>query len=333
MSVLWTAEELRAATGGRCGDALAVRGVSIDTRTVQPGDLFVALRDQRDGHDFVGAAFAAGAAAMVDRDVPPGPTLRVADTFTALHALGAAGRARCAARVIAVTGSVGKTTTKEMLRQACAGLGATHASAASYNNHWGVPLTLARMPAATAWAAIEIGMNHRGEIAPLSRLAQPHVAVVTAIGTAHIGHLGSQEAIAEEKADITTGLPPGGVAVLPADSPFFPRMAAIARNFEFFGAPVGVLVHTPHIMGKPQWADLGIWLQTVMLLLVEQGLGSCAQEAWSVYPATVKRVGEIPDDHIFFCGLAIGYPDHEAPLNHFPNPRAPLDETVRFLSD
>lgn len=229
MSVLWTAEELRAATGGRCGDALAVRGVSIDTRTVQPGDLFVALRDQRDGHDFVGAAFAAGAAAMVDRDVPPGPTLRVADTFTALHALGAAGRARCAARVIAVTGSVGKTTTKEMLRQACAGLGATHASAASYNNHWGVPLTLARMPAATAWAAIEIGMNHRGEIAPLSRLAQPHVAVVTAIGTAHIGHLGSQEAIAEEKADITTGLPPGGVAVLPADSPFFPRMAAIAR--------------------------------------------------------------------------------------------------------
>lgn len=111
------------------------------------------------------------------------------------------------------------------------------------------------------------------------------------------------------------------------------RMAAIARNFEFFGAPVGVLVHTPHIMGKPQWADLGIWLQTVMLLLVEQGLGSCAQEAWSVYPATVKRVGEIPDDHIFFCGLAIGYPDYGAPLNHFTNPRAPLDETVRFLSD
>ena len=111
------------------------------------------------------------------------------------------------------------------------------------------------------------------------------------------------------------------------------RMAAIARNFEFFGAPVGLLVHTPQIMGKPQWADLGMWLQTVMLLLVEQGLGSCAQEAWSVYPATVKRVGEIPDDHIFFCGLAIGYPDLDAPLNHFANPRAPLEDTVRFLSD
>jgi nitroreductase len=111
------------------------------------------------------------------------------------------------------------------------------------------------------------------------------------------------------------------------------RMAAIARNFEFFGAPVGLLVHTPQIMGKPQWVDLGLWLQTVMLLLVEEGMGSCAQEAWSVYPATVKRVGEIPDDHIFFCGLAIGYPDPEATLNHFANPRAPLDETIRFLSD
>ncbi|MFL1464090.1 UDP-N-acetylmuramoyl-tripeptide--D-alanyl-D-alanine ligase [Roseococcus sp. DSY-14] len=230
MSALWTAEELRAATGGRCADGLAVRGVSIDTRTIQPGDLFVALRDARDGHDFVPQAFAAGAAAMVDREVPPGPVLRVPDTFAALGALGAAGRARCAGQVLAVTGSVGKTTTKEMLRRACAGLGATHASAASYNNHWGVPLTLARMPAATAWAAVEIGMNHRGEIAPLSRLARPHVAVVTAIGTAHVGNLGSVEAIAEEKADVTAGLQPGGVAVLPADSAHFARMAAIARG-------------------------------------------------------------------------------------------------------
>lgn len=111
------------------------------------------------------------------------------------------------------------------------------------------------------------------------------------------------------------------------------RMAAIARNFEFFGAPVGVLVHTPRLMGRPQWADLGMWLQTLMLLLVEAGLGSCAQEAWSVYPETVKRVGEIPADHIFFCGLAIGHPEAEAALNRFPNPRASLDETVRFLDD
>lgn len=111
------------------------------------------------------------------------------------------------------------------------------------------------------------------------------------------------------------------------------RMAAIARNFEFFGAPVGLLVHTPRIMGKPQWADLGMWLQTVMLLLVEAGLGSCAQEAWSLYPQTVKRVGEIPDDHVFFCGLAIGHPSRDAAINCFSNSRAPLAETVRFLND
>lgn len=111
------------------------------------------------------------------------------------------------------------------------------------------------------------------------------------------------------------------------------RMAAVARNFDFFGAPVGLLVHTPHFMGRPQWADLGMWLQTVMLLLVEAGLGSCAQEAWSVYPQTVKRVAEIPGDHVFFCGLAIGHPDRAAELNRFPNPRAPMEETVRFLDD
>lgn len=229
MSALWTAAELREATGGRCDDALEVRGVSIDTRSVQAGDLFVALRDVRDGHDFVGQAFAAGAAAMVDRDVSGGPVLRVADTLGALGALGAAGRGRSAARVIGVTGSVGKTTTKEMLRRACGALGPVHASAASYNNHWGVPLTLARLPRDAAWAAIEMGMNNRGEIAPLARLARPHVAVVTNVGTAHIGNLGSAEAIAEEKADIAAGLARGGVAVLPADSAHFARMAAIAR--------------------------------------------------------------------------------------------------------
>jgi UDP-N-acetylmuramoyl-tripeptide--D-alanyl-D-alanine ligase len=193
---LWTAAELRAATGGACPDGLAADGISIDTRSLAPGDLFVALRAERDGHDFVAPAFAQGAAAMVDRDVTGGPVLRVADTLAGLTALGAAGRARSGARVIAVTGSVGKTTTKEMLRRACAGLGPTHAASASHNNHWGVPLTLARMPRATEWAAIELGMNRRGEIAPLSRLARPHVALVTNVGTAHIGNLGSAEAIA-----------------------------------------------------------------------------------------------------------------------------------------
>jgi UDP-N-acetylmuramoyl-tripeptide--D-alanyl-D-alanine ligase len=232
MSALWTSAELRAATGGTLAEEVIATGVSIDTRTIQPGDIFVALRDARDGHDFAAQAFAKGAScALVDRAVEGGPNLLVRDTLEGLAALGAAGRARGAARVIAVTGSVGKTTTKEMLRRACQGLGATHASAASHNNHWGVPLTLARMPRGTEWAAVEIGMNHRHEIAPLSRFARPHVTIVTAIGTAHIGNLGSQEAIADEKADISAGIEAGGIALLPADSPFFARMKSVAEGY------------------------------------------------------------------------------------------------------
>jgi UDP-N-acetylmuramoyl-tripeptide--D-alanyl-D-alanine ligase len=212
-----------------------VTGVSIDTRSLLPGDLFVALRDARDGHDFVAEALAKGAAAaLVDRD-PPGVAdqsklLRVADSLAGLAALGAAARARSAAKFVGVTGSVGKTTTKEMLRLALGALGPTHAAAASYNNHWGVPLTLARMPRDAQFAVIEMGMNNRGEIAPLARLARPHVAVITTIGTSHIGNLGSQEAIAEEKADILLGLERGGCAVLPADSPFMPLLLARAKQ-------------------------------------------------------------------------------------------------------
>ncbi len=231
---LWTAAELRAATGGQLAQEPAISGVSIDSRTVGPGELFVALRDARDGHDFVADALTRGAAAaMVDRDPPgiaPGaPLLRVAETLAGLAALGAAGRARSAARVAAVTGSVGKTGTKDMLRLALGTAGPTHAAVASYNNHWGVPLTLARMPRESAFAVIEIGMNNPGEIAPLARLARPHLVCVTAIGEAHIGHMGGLAAIAEEKGSIAAGLAPGGVAVLHRDTPFFARLEAIAR--------------------------------------------------------------------------------------------------------
>ncbi|HYF09661.1 MAG TPA: UDP-N-acetylmuramoyl-tripeptide--D-alanyl-D-alanine ligase [Acetobacteraceae bacterium] len=231
MAPLWTGEALRRATGGALDGEVSVGGVSIDSRSVAPGDLFVALRAARDGHEFVADAFARGAAcAMAEREVPGGPTLRVADTLAGLTALGAAGRGRSGASVIGVTGSVGKTTTKEMLRVALSALGTTHASAASHNNHWGVPLTLARLPEAAGFAVVEMGMNQRGEIAPLARLARPHVAVITAIGTAHIGNLGSQAAIAEEKGDILLGLEPGGAAVLPADSPFFARLVQRAAE-------------------------------------------------------------------------------------------------------
>jgi UDP-N-acetylmuramoyl-tripeptide--D-alanyl-D-alanine ligase len=226
---LWTEADLVAATGARPAGFDAT-GVSIDTRTLAPGDLFIALRGERDdGHAHVAEALAKGAAgAMVHREVTGGPLLHVTDTLVGLHALGGFARARCAGRVVAVTGSVGKTTTKEMLRVILGAFGPTHAAEASHNNHWGVPLTLARLPPTAAFAVVEIGMNHAGEIAPLARLARPHVAVITAIGSAHIGHLGTIEAIADEKAAIMSGLVSGGVAVLPGDSPMLPRLLARA---------------------------------------------------------------------------------------------------------
>ncbi|MFN6953543.1 MAG: UDP-N-acetylmuramoyl-tripeptide--D-alanyl-D-alanine ligase [Acetobacteraceae bacterium] len=233
MSLLWTPAELAAATGASPPPAGA-SGVSIDSRTLEPGDLFVALRAERDGHGFVADALAKGAAvAMVDHvpeGVRPGaPLLVVPDTLAGLAALGRAARARSRAGFVAVTGSVGKTTVKEMLRHGLSAIGPAHASVASYNNQWGVPLTLARTPRDARFAVIEIGMNARGEIAPLARMAAPHVAVITAVAAVHLGPLGSLEAIAEEKGDILEGALPGGVAVLPQDSPFFPRLAARAE--------------------------------------------------------------------------------------------------------
>ena len=243
MTALWTSAELRAATNGVLAAECVVKGVSIDSRSIAPGDVFIALRDQRDGHDFVADALARGAmAAMVDHApqgvVDTAKLLMVGDTLAGLTALGAAGRARATARVVGVTGSVGKTTTKEMLRVALGAFGATHASAASHNNHWGVPLTLARLPRDAAFAVIEMGMNNRGEIAPLSRLAQPQIGIITSIGTAHIGLLGSQAAIAAEKGDIIAGIAPGGTAILPADSSFAAELVARARD-----AGLAVLTH------------------------------------------------------------------------------------------
>ncbi|MBE9603655.1 UDP-N-acetylmuramoyl-tripeptide--D-alanyl-D-alanine ligase [Acetobacteraceae bacterium H6797] len=232
--VLWTAEELADAASGKVTRDFSVTGVSIDTRSLKPGDLFVALRDSRDGHEFVADALAKGAAAaLVDHRLPgwpeDAPLLEVAESLAGLTMLGAAARARSTARFIGVTGSVGKTTTKEMLRHGLSAIGPTHASAASYNNQWGVPLTLARTPRDAAYAVIEMGMNHRHEIAPLSQLAEPEVAVITTIAPSHIGHLGSLEAIAEEKGDILAGLLPGGTAVFPRDSAFYDRLAERCR--------------------------------------------------------------------------------------------------------
>lgn len=219
---LWTAQDAAAATGGRAQGDWTATGVSIDSRSLRPGDLFVALTDARDGHDFVAAALDKGAAAAMVGRIPEGlapgaPLLIVPDVLAALESLGRAGRARMGGKVVAITGSVGKTSTKEMARAALAGQGRVHAAEASYNNHWGVPLTLARMPADTDFAIVEIGMNHPGEIAPLSRIARPHVALITTVAAAHLEAFGALEGIAREKGAIVAGLEPMGHAVIPED--------------------------------------------------------------------------------------------------------------------
>ena len=219
---LWSAAAAREATGGHVTTDWQASGVSIDTRTLQRGDLFVALKAARDGHDFVDQALKNGAAAAIVTHVPDGvpedaPLLIVDDVLKALEDLGRAARARTDARVVAITGSVGKTSTKEMMRAMLGDQGRTHASVASYNNHWGVPLTLARMPSDTEFAVIEIGMNHPGEIAPLARMARPHVAMITTVAAAHLEAFESIEGIAVEKASILDGLEPGGTAVLNSD--------------------------------------------------------------------------------------------------------------------
>ena len=226
---LWTHTDAIAATGGHATAPFAVSGLSIDTRSLQPGDLFVALKAARDGHDFVAKAFAVGAGAALVDHVPEGvtgPCLVVPDVQAALTALGAAGRARTRARVVGVTGSVGKTSTKEMLRVMLGQFGTVHAAEASFNNHLGVPITLALIPPTADFAVIEIGMNHPGEIAPLSRLARPHVAMVTTVAAAHLEAFDSIEGIAHEKASIFEGLEPGGVAVYNADVDTTPILAA-----------------------------------------------------------------------------------------------------------
>ncbi|MBO9432601.1 UDP-N-acetylmuramoyl-tripeptide--D-alanyl-D-alanine ligase [Ruegeria sp. R13_0] len=219
---LWTAAEAASATGGRATSDWTVDGVSIDTRTLQPGDLFVALKAARDGHDFVAQALEKGAGAALVSYIPEGvsenaPLLIVDDVQSGLEALGQAARARTEARVVGVTGSVGKTSTKEMLATILETQGKTHASVASYNNHWGVPLTLARMPQDTEFAVIEIGMNHPGEIAPLARQARPHVGLVTTVAAVHLEAFESVAGIAHEKAAIFEGLEPGGAAIVNAD--------------------------------------------------------------------------------------------------------------------
>ncbi len=246
---LWTSEEAQAATGGRLINAenWSVTGVSIDTRTCEPGDLFVALKDVRDGHDFLAQAFVSGATAALISDARKveglGAALAVPDVLEGLRKLGEAARDRSAAKRVAVTGSVGKTSTKEALAVCLSASGTTHRSVKSYNNHWGVPLTLSRMPRESRFAVFEIGMNHRGEILPLTQLVKPHAALVTTIAPAHVENLGSLEAVADEKGDIYAGLEPGSAAIIPNEAPHASRLVAAAErngaNLVRFGRDAG----------------------------------------------------------------------------------------------
>jgi UDP-N-acetylmuramoyl-tripeptide--D-alanyl-D-alanine ligase len=231
---LWTSEEACKATGGKMLGTWAVNGVSIDTRSLQPGALFVALKDVRDGHEFVPNAFAAGAeAALVSRDVLGGhPGLLVDDVLVGLEKLGLAARARNSGVSAAVTGSVGKTSVKEMLGRIFRAAGRAHWSDKSFNNHWGVPLTLARMPRDTERAIFEIGMNTPGEIAPRSHMVRPHIAMITRIAPAHLQGMGSVEGVADEKSQIFAGLEAGGSAILPEKDHFFARLKAAALKLQ-----------------------------------------------------------------------------------------------------
>ena len=231
---LWNSSEAEAATLGKASGAFAVNGISIDTRSLKEGDLFVALQgENRDGHNFVRAAFDAKAGAAMVSQVPDGaagPLLTVGHTQRGLEDLARAARARSNAKILAVTGSAGKTTTKEILRLACDALGRTHASAASHNNHWGVPLSLALLPRDAEYGIFEVGMNHFGELRNLVSFVKPHVALITTIAPAHLEFFGSCEAIADAKSEIFEGLMPGGAALIPSDSPYADRLKDRARQ-------------------------------------------------------------------------------------------------------
>ncbi|MFC0220647.1 UDP-N-acetylmuramoylalanyl-D-glutamyl-2,6-diaminopimelate--D-alanyl-D-alanine ligase [Pseudochelatococcus lubricantis] len=264
--VLWSGLDLIPALNARAADGLPdrVTGISIDTRTLAPGDLFFAVRGgNSDGHAYVAQALENGAAAaVVDEAHAPqlqgtGPLYVVNDVLAALVSLGRAARARARAHVIAVTGSVGKTSTKEALRMALGGQGRTHASAASYNNHWGVPLSLARMPRRTQYGIFEIGMNAPGEVRPLSQMVRPHVAIVTTVGPVHLEYFPSVAAIADAKGEIFAGLEPGGVAILNRDNDQFERLkahalASRAGRIVSFGEHEQADVRAQRIILKPE---------------------------------------------------------------------------------
>jgi UDP-N-acetylmuramoyl-tripeptide--D-alanyl-D-alanine ligase len=298
---LWRSEEAEKATGGKAAGVWSVTGVSIDTRTLKPGDLFVALKDVRDGHDFVDNAFAAGAgAAFVSRDMlGRKPGLIVGDVLDGLEKLGRAARARTAATCAAVTGSVGKTSVKEMLARIFRAAGRAHWSDKSFNNHWGVPLTLARMAKDTERAIFEIGMNTPGEIGPRSLMVRPHLAMVTRIAPAHLQGMGSVEAVADEKAQIFAGLEQGGAAILPEKDYFFERLKRRAMDLQpstqvlTYGGGRGPMSASPvtyETDGRTSRIEIDVMGDRVWVTLDAVGEHWAANAALALLAATVAGV-------------------------------------------
>ena len=273
MTALWTSADIAAATGGKASANFNAFGVAFDSREVGGGDLFIALTGETtDGHNFSDGAFALGAAGAIVSKSVLHPHVLVADTTQALDALGIAARARTTAKIVGVTGSVGKTGTKEALAEALAraNYGPVHRSVKSYNNHTGVPLSLARMAADTAFGVFEMGMNHAGELAALTRLVRPHVAIITTIAPAHIEFFDGIEGIADAKGEIFEGLEPGGTAIIPYDSPYLDRLIGHAKP------------HAAHIItfGRGEGADVRVvdevaTLDGTMLNVVLPGVELC----------------------------------------------------------
>ncbi len=292
---LWSAEAIADATGGAVSGRFEVSGCAIDSRDVMEGDLFFALRgEQADGHRFIDGAFARGAAAaIVDRPIAQ-PHVLVKDTALALNALGAAARARVDAAIIGVTGSAGKTGVKEALYAALdrGSRGQAHRSVKSFNNHVGVPLSLARMPARSRFGVFEMGMNHAGELAALTQLVRPHVAVVTTIAPAHIGHFSGEDAIADAKAEIFEGLQAGGTAIIPADNPHFERLRAKAER------------HAASVIGFGRSAHAQVRLLDAVPA-VGGGTMVCAEFSGALEPRKICYVVAQPGAHWVTNSLAV----------------------------
>jgi len=227
---VWTSEEIAKATGGEASSNFTVSGLSIDTRTIEAGDLFVPLKDIRDGHDFISAAMENGAGGTLSEKPISGDVVIVKDSLQALRDLGKEGVERSRALRIAVTGSVGKTSVKEALAHMFSAFGNTHKPLKSYNNHWGVPLTMARMPQETEFGIFEMGMNHAGELTDLSNLLRPDIALITTVAGAHLAHFENVEAIADAKAEIIDGLRNNGTLILNADNPYTAQIAKKAKG-------------------------------------------------------------------------------------------------------